>query len=83
MMRIIYAGLQFNVFLKWEELTEDISESAALVTKDGLSWYESQRVMPWLNNNCKGGFVPFSDFDSMFPDEMDEFTYTIDIAGNS
>lgn len=79
-MKIIYAGLNFNTFLKWPELQEDIKESDSFMTQNRVRWIQSQTVMPWLYAHCQGGFIPFSDYDVMFPDDMDEITYTIDVA---
>jgi hypothetical protein len=79
-MKIVYAGLNFNVFLKWPELQYDIRESDSFMTQNKVQWIQSQSVMPWLHANCQGGFIPFSDYDVMFPDDMDETTYTIDVA---
>jgi len=72
--------LNFNTFLKWPELQADIRESDSFMTQGKVRWMQSQSVMPWLHKNCQGGFIPFSDYDVMFPDDMDETTYTIDVA---
>lgn len=82
-MKVLYAGLKFNVFLKWDDLQTDTGESETLFTRDGVRWFVSQQVMPWLTNNCRGGITLFSDYDSMFIDPTDEFTYNIDVAGLS
>jgi hypothetical protein len=79
-MKIIYAGLNFNTFLKWPELQADVATSNAFITQKGTMWKLSNHVMPWLLTNCKGGFIPFSDYDTMFPDIQDDITYTIDVA---
>jgi hypothetical protein len=78
--QVIYAGLNFNVFLKWPELQRDHRESNSFMTQGKVTWTESKTVMPWLHKNCQGGIIPFSDYDSMFPDFQDEFAYTADIA---
>lgn len=79
-MKILYAGLNFNAFLKWPELQKDTAASNTILTQAGVQWKVSTIVMPWLEKNCKGGFYPFSDYDAMMPDDMDEVTYTIDMA---
>jgi hypothetical protein len=82
-MKVLFRGLQFNVFFKWEELQLDMIDSPATVTKNGVSMGVSEIIMPWLVANCREGIIPFSDYDTMFPDESDEITYSIDMAAIS
>ena len=79
-MKVRYAGLTFNVYLRWPELQEDVGNTGSFMNQDGTPWRVSERIMPWLEKNCRGGFIPFSDYDTTFPDEEDEVTYTIDMA---
>ena len=82
-MRIMFAGLTFNTFLKWPELQSDMDASVVTTQHDGTRLQISQNIMPWLAENCREGIIPFSDYDSMFPDECDEIIYSIDKAGVS
>ncbi len=79
-MKIIYAGLNFNTFMKWPELQRDFKDSDSFMTQSKVQWTQSTSIMPWLNKNCQGGIIPFSDYDVMFTDDMDEKTYTIAVA---
>lgn len=82
-MKVLFEGLHFNVFFKWAELQLDMLDSPATVSKSGVSMSVSEITMPWLVANCREGIIPFSDYDTMFPDESDEITYSIDIAAIS
>lgn len=79
-MKVRYAGMDFNAYLRWPELQADIKQSKALMQEGKTEWRLSTIVMPWLEKNCKGGLIPFSDYDVMFPDDIDEVTYTVDVA---
>jgi hypothetical protein len=39
------------------------------------------RIIPWLHAHCQKGFIPFSDYDSMFVDAEDEVLYITDLLG--
>jgi hypothetical protein len=82
-MKIMFGGLNFNAFLKWPELQSDFCESLTTTRKDGLRLHLSTTILPWLGKNCREGFVPFSDYETMFPSETDEFIYSVDIAALS
>ena len=77
--KMIYRGEASMPFLKWWELSRDFNNSDEFTTVKQTKWYHSTIVIPWLRENCNGGIVLFSDYDSMFPDTMDEFAYTTDI----
>ncbi len=79
-MKVIFAGLNFSVFLKWPELQIDMRESMGTSNKAGNQVKISTGIIPWLNENCRDGIIPFSDYESMFPSEMDEFIYSVDVA---
>ena len=80
MMKVRYGGLEFNAYLKWKALQEDIKRSKTLMRQGRTEWTLSEVVVPWLEKNCSKGFIPFSDYDLMFPDPTDEVTYMIDMA---
>jgi len=82
-MKVIFAGLNFSVFLKWSELQTDLQNSLVATNKGGDHLRVSNRIMPWLIKNCREGIIPFSDYESMFPSEMDEFIYSVDVAAIS
>ena len=82
-MKIAFAGLTFSAFLRWPELQTDLRESMGTSNKDGKQVKISKRVMPWLTENCRDGIIPFSDYETMFPSEMDEFIYSVDVAAIS
>lgn len=79
-MKVLFEGFYFNVFFKWEELQHDMLHSPSTIVKNGVGMSVSESIMPWLDANCRKGIIPFSDYDSMFPDESDEITYIIDKA---
>jgi hypothetical protein len=83
LLKVRYAGLDFNVYMKWTDLLEDVNNSTTLLRHGNSQLRVSQIVMPWMQQHCRGGFIPFSDYDAMIPDEVDEVTYTIDVAGLS
>ena len=82
-MKVMIAGLDFSVFLKWSELQTDVQNSLVATRKDGQELKVSNRIMPWLIKNCREGIIPFSDYETMFPSEMDEFIYSVDVAAIS
>ena len=76
----------FNIFVKWPELQADIENSTpkAAHRKSAMHYRntrESERVVPWLRKHCLSGFIPFSDYDSMFLDAEDEVLYITDLLG--
>ena len=81
-MRITFAGITFAVFLKWSELQIDMRHSM-LTSRNGQQVKLSTGIIPWLKENCREGIIPFSDYETMFPSEMDEFIYTVDISAKS
>ena len=78
--KVLYDSMNFNTFMKWPEFQKDVGESDRHITRGRTRWAVSQRVVPWLEKNCQGGIIPFSDYDLMFPDDQDEFTYLTDVA---
>lgn len=79
-MKVLYEEYNFNIFLRWPELQEDVKESGSSIDKGSVRWTVSEKVMPWLHRYCEYGFVPFSDYDVMFEDSQDEFSYIADVA---
>jgi hypothetical protein len=82
-MKVMFAGLDFSVFLKWSELQTDLQNSLIVTRKSGAELKISNSIMPWLIKNCRDGIIPFSDYETMFPSEMDEFIYSVDVAAIS
>jgi len=78
MVMMKYAGLQCQVYFKWPELENDFGSTTTVFNQEGQQWKVSQKIVPWLEKNCSGGFIPFSDYESMFPNTVDELTYTVD-----
>ncbi len=79
-MKVVYRDFNFNIFIKWPELQRDMSASQSSITKGSTQVTISEKVMPWLTRYCEGGFIPFSDYDTMFQDGEDEFAYLADVA---
>lgn len=67
---------RFRLFLKWPELQGDLLDSKILSPEK-----VSMRIIPWLHAHCYKGFIPFSDYDSMFVDAEDEVLYITDLLG--
>jgi len=82
-MKIFYSGIEFNTYLNWSDLLFDMKDSSTVKKQGGARWQVSQIVMPWLQQHCHNGFIPFSDYDVMLPEATDEVIYTIDVAGLS
>jgi len=82
-MKVMFAGLNFSVFLKWPELQYDVRKGVMTTRREGTELRLSKRIIPWMNENCREGIIPFSDYESMFPSEMDEFIYSVDVAAIS
>ena len=82
-MKIIYGKHTFNIFLRWQELQNDILNSTSQLNPGKNKQKHlrvSEKVMPWLYKNCEGDFIPFSDYDSIFENVQDEFSYIADVA---
>ncbi len=77
----------FRVFVKWPEMQVDLSNSTTkpayvkkLYPPLHNSW-ASNLIIPWMHAHCHKGFIPFSDYDSMFVDAEDEVLYITDLLG--
>lgn len=64
-IRFHYDNVTWPVFMSWPELGDPTIPNVELVN--------------WVKKSCGRGLYLFSDFDSMFEDEEDEFCYLTDI----
>lgn len=76
----------FRVFVKWPEMQTDLSNSTKQPARKKINrplnnMWVSTRILPWLHAHCHAGFIPFSDYDSMFVDAEDEVLYLTDLLG--
>ena len=81
-MKFIYGKHEFNAYVSWPELQEDMKNTKE--RKRDLrrqDWKQSEIVIPWLKKNIEGEVIFFSDYDRMFTDTEDEFSYMADLAG--
>jgi hypothetical protein len=80
-MKVVYEEYNFNVFLKWPAMQNDFVNSRVTTQLENniTALRVSEVVLPWLHRSCRGGIILFSDYDTMFPDFEDEFTYITDI----
>lgn len=79
-MKILYKDYNFNVYLDWPVMQRDMQESKSSINQTNTKWIVSEKVMPWLHKYCERGFIPFADYDLMFQDPEDEFSYIADVA---
>jgi len=63
-----YRQHEFPVYFVWPELQKEYM----------LTHNTSQRVLSWIQQYCKGKLFLFSDYDTIFEDEYDEFLYITD-----
>jgi hypothetical protein len=79
--RMIYQRTIMACVFKWEELRRDCEFSNMFSIEGQDKICQSEFILPWIKNNCNQGYIPFSDYESMFADDMDDFAYSADIPG--
>lgn len=80
MVRFHYDEDVYSVLLKWTELGEPTVPSVMSPFRNRSKLtYDDDKLLNWVKKSCGKGLYIFSDFDSMFEDEEDEFCYVTDI----
>ena len=79
-VKMQYKDFTFNVYLDWPELKEDLRESTSSITVKSTKVKLSEKVVPWIKKYVEGDFIPFSDYETMFVDPEEEFSYLADVA---
>ncbi len=79
-MKVQYRDYNFNIYLDWPEMVKDVGNSQSSITIKQTKMKMSEKVMPWLSKYVECGFIPFADYETMFPDAEEEFAYLADVA---
>jgi hypothetical protein len=80
MIRFHYDDTSWPVFIRWLELgAPDAPNVGAPFRNKTKLTYDNDKLVQWIKKSCGKGVYMFSDFDSMFEDEEDEFCYLTDI----
>jgi len=79
-IRLHYDNVAWAVFVSWPELGDPTPPNVGAPFRNrGKLTYDDNQLVNWVKKSCGGGLYLFSDFDSMFESEEDEFCYLTDI----
>lgn len=79
-VRFHYDGEEWPVFIRWPELGEPMPvDPSSPYRNRGKLTYDDDRLVKWIKKCCGKGLYVFSDFESIFESEEDEFCYLTDL----
>lgn len=80
MIRFHYDDTSWPVFIRWLELGKPTPPKVGTPFRNRTRLdYDDDKLVNWVKKSCGKGIYMFSDFDSMFENEEDEFCYLTDI----